>query len=61
MRASKYCTTYQTCEQKGSFQGINTCDVTNFGNFDFKSTLLEESESMTIKYRLDINSVLNEL
>ena len=61
MVARKYCTTYQMNEQRGSFQGIDICDVTNFGNFSFCSALLDESESRTIKHRPDINSLLDQL
>ena len=35
MKASKYSNTYQMHEQRGSFQGIDTCNVTNFGDFSF--------------------------
>ena len=60
MRASKYCITFQMSEQTGSFQGIDTCDATSFGDFSYCSTLLDESESRSIKYRADINSLLDQ-
>ena len=59
MRASKYSNIYQMHEQRGSFQGVDTCDVTDFGDFSFTSVLLDESESRSVKNRPDINSLLN--
>ena len=61
MKASKFNTTYQMHEQRGSFQGIDTCDVRTYGDFSFLSRLLDESESRTIALRPDINSLLNKL
>ena len=61
MRASKYCVIYHTVEQKGSFQGVDTADVTNFGDFNLSSVFLDESESRSIAYRMDINSYLGSL
>ena len=48
-------------EQRGSFQGIDTCDVVMFGNFSFPSMLLDQSESRSIKYRPDINALIDTL
>ena len=45
-------------EQKGSFQGIDTCDITNFGDFTFTSKLLSENESISICNRADMNDLL---
>ena len=59
IKASKYSTTYQMHEQRGFFQGIDTCNVTNFGDFSFNSVLLEESESVSIANRPNVNSLLN--
>ena len=42
-------------EHRGSFQGINTCSITNFGDFSFTSVLLDESESTSIAMIPDIN------
>ena len=61
MRASKYSNIYQMHEQRGSFQGIDTCDITDFGNFSYCSYLLDESESRSIMNRPDINSILDNL
>ena len=59
MRASSYSNTYQMIAQNGSFQGIDTCDVTDFGKFNLRSRLLNESESRTIHSRPDINALLH--
>ena len=48
-------------EQKGSFQGIDTCDICNFGDFLFLSILLSESESRSISNQTDINNLLDKL
>ena len=61
MVASQYCNIYQMHEQRGSFQGIDTCDVCSFGDFGHASILLDETESRSIKYRSDINALLNNL
>ena len=61
MKASSYCTTYQMHAMEGSFQGIDTCDVVNFGDFSFCSVLLHQSEILSIKHRPDINSLLDHL
>ena len=61
MMASSYCITYQMHGQRGSFQGIDTINVTNFRDFSFCSRLLDESESRSIKYHPDINFLLGDL
>ena len=61
MRASNYSNTYQMIEQNGSFQGIDTCDVTDVGKFNLTSRLLNESESRTIHSRPDINALLQKM
>ena len=48
-------------EQKGSFQGVDTCDITNFGDFSKTSILLDENESRSIMNRPDINVLLTNL
>ena len=47
--------------QQGSFQGIDSADITMKGNFAFCSKLLEESESRSIVNRPDINALLDNL
>ena len=58
MKASKYSNTYQMHQQRGSFQGIDTCDIQMFGRFDFTSRLLDQSESLSISNHVDINALL---
>ena len=45
----------------GSFNGIDTCSMTNFGKFGFYSSLLNEAESRSIVNRPDINALINHL
>lgn len=61
MKASKYCTSFQMHEQQGSFQGVDTCSVTSFGDFSKSSILLDESESRSIVGQPDINALLQKL
>ena len=58
-KSSSYSNSYQMHEQKGSFQGIDTCDICNYGDFTFLSKLLNESESRSISNRADINDLLD--
>ena len=48
-------------EQRGSFNGIDTCNLTSYRNFSFRSKLLSDCESRYICNRPDINSLLNQL
>ena len=48
-------------EQRGSFNGIDTCNVSTYRKFDFRSTLLSEYEARAIINRPDINALLNQL
>ena len=61
MKASKYYTKFKISEQRGSFQGIDTYSITNFGGFGFTSVLLYEYESRSIATRPDINNLLLKL
>ena len=61
VQASKYSTSFQMFQQSGTFNGIDTCSNTSFGNFDFKSLLIDESEARSISNRPDINNHLNKL
>ena len=61
LKATKYVNSYQMHEQRGSFQGINTCNVTTFGDFSKTSILLDESKSRSITYRRDDNMLLSQL
>ena len=48
-------------EQRGSFQGIDTCNVCSVGDFSFPSIILDESESRTIINISDITVQFDEL
>ena len=48
-------------EQRGSFNGIDTCNITSFRNFSFRSKLLSDCESRSILNRPDINALLHQL
>ena len=61
MKAQKYSNSFQLHEQRGSFNGIDTCSVTNYHNFALQSLLLGQYESRSIKNRPDINSMLTQL
>lgn len=60
MVAKKYSNCYQMHEQKGSFQGIDTYDVTNYGDFGYVDYNLDESEARSIRFRPDINMLLDD-
>ena len=46
-------------EQRGNFNGIDTCSVTQFRNFKLISYLLQENESRSLIGRPDINALLD--
>ena len=46
---------------RGSFQGISTCNVQEYGHFNTNSVFLDQSESYSIANRLDINSPIDQL
>ena len=48
-------------EQRGSFNGIDTCNINSYRKFNFNSKLLSEFESTSIINRPDVNSLLNQL
>jgi hypothetical protein len=52
--------TYQMKEQRGNFNGIDTCNITQYRNFKFLSYLLEENESRSLLGRPDINALLDQ-
>ena len=45
-------------KQRGTFNGIDTCSVTNYGNFDFCSKLLDKSKGRSIKNHPDTDDLL---
>ena len=55
MKASKYSNSFQMYEQMGGFHGVDSCTLTNVGNFDIRSVILDEDESRTIRNRADIS------
>ena len=59
-KAKKYSNTFQMHEQRGNFNGIDTCSVTQYRNFNMISYLLQEYESRSIYGRPDINALLDE-
>jgi hypothetical protein len=61
MKAATHSTAYQMHEQRGSFNGIDTCSVTSFGNFDFCSNLSLIDESRAIRNRPDMKGLLSTL
>ena len=61
IKTTPYSTQCQMHEQRGTFYGIDTCSLTNFGRHNFTSFLLSQTESYTIAYRPDINSLLSQL
>ncbi len=61
MRSSAYSNTYQMHEMRGSFGGIDTCDVSDFGSFNFLLRLTEENESLILAGHLDCRALLWQL
>ena len=61
LKKGKFSNTYQMHEQRGSFQGIDTCNVASIGNFNHNSQILRESELAFIGNRPDIVSLLSDL
>ena len=61
LKTTKYVNSYQMHEERGSFQGIDTCNITTFGDFSKTSILLDESESRSITCRRDVNMLLSQL
>ena len=60
MKAQKYSNCFQMHEQRGNFNGIDTCNVTQYRDFKVLSVLLEEYESRSICGRPDINALLDQ-
>ena len=48
-------------EQRGSFNGIDTCNISTYRKFNFNSSLLSAFESTAILNRPDINALLRQL
>ena len=60
MKVNKYSNTFQMHEQRGSYQLVDTCDVTSVEYFIF-NFILDEAESRTIVNRPDTNALLTQL
>jgi hypothetical protein len=60
-KASAYSTEWQMFEQRGNFGGLDTCNHTEFGNFEKYSKLRNEVENRAISNRFDINTHLDTL
>ena len=60
MKAQEYSNTFQMQEQRGNFNRIDTCSVTQDINFKLIYVLLEDYESRSIRGRPDINALLNQ-
>jgi len=58
LKSSHFSTGFQMHEQRGCFNGIDTCNVTTYRNFDFRSKLLRDNEARSIINRPDINALL---
>ena len=61
VKPSKYSTSYQMFQQTGTFNGLDTCTHTSYGNFDFTSKLNNEAEARSLANRPDINAHLGKL
>ena len=61
MKAKQYSSSFQMHEQRGTFNGIDTCSITSYHNFAINSILLRECMLRSIENRADINGLLNTL
>ena len=48
-------------EQRGTFNGIDTCNITSYCTFNFRSVLLRNAEARSIINRPDINALLSQM
>ena len=60
MKSSIFSNGYQMHEQRGCFNGIDTCNVTTFRRFNIPSKLLRDSQVRSMFNRPDINALLNQ-
>ena len=61
MAKKYYSNSFQMHEQRGSFNGIDTCNISTYRKFDFNSSLLSAFESSSILNRPDKNALLRQL
>ena len=60
LRKSTYSDSFEMHEQRGSFNGIDTCNITTYHDFGSRSKLLSEAESRSLMHRPDINALLSQ-
>lgn len=56
-----YSNSFQMHEQRGTFNGLDTCSVTNYGKFDSSSILLQQVQDLSLYGRPDLNAHLSVL
>lgn len=61
MRSSRYSNTLQMYKQWCTFNVIETCTVTNYGNVEFRTKLLDEIEGKSINNCLETNALKTQL
>ena len=61
MAKKYYSTAFQMHEQRANFNGIDTCNISTYRQFNFNSSLLSKFEAVSIVNRPDINALLNQL
>ena len=59
MKKGAFSNTYTLHIQRGSYQGINTCNIVKYGDFNHNSYLLLEAELLYIANRPDIISLMS--
>ena len=60
-KANKYSNTYQLNECRGSYCGIDTCDISERRNFSFLSAISDVHESRCVQGRADIMGLVSQL
>ena len=61
MKRSLFNTSYETVEMRGVYGGIDSCNITEYGNFNFLSHLTALTESLSIRNRPDIRALVTRL
>ena len=61
MKAHKYSNIFQMQEHKGTFIGIDTCNITQYHNFKLSSILLEGYKPRSLSNFSDANMLLTQL
>ena len=60
MKEHRFSTSYQMHEIRGSYRGLDTCDVQGYGKFGKKSYLNESNECLALYGREDTKCLLNQ-